>query len=203
MSQRNPIGARDRVLLRHADRILGVDEVGRGSLAGPVVVCGVSFDAIPVYGLVQDSKTLTALRRRRAASWVTAHCAQWLVVEVWPELIDRLNILEAVRLAMRSVVKTMANRATVAVVDQVDIGEMMCRVRAEPRADATFFCVAAASIVAKVHRDELMAELGGRQPSWGWASNKGYGTETHRRALQEHGPGYLHRRTFKWSPVLP
>ncbi len=183
--------------------MLGVDEVGRGSLAGPVAVCGVVFEKIPTCRLIQDSKTLTAVQRRAAAAWVKARCADWLVVEVWPELIDRLNILEAVRLAMRSVVETAADGRTVAIVDQVDIGDAGCHVHAEPRADAKFFCVAAASIVAKVHRDDLMADLGRRLPFWGWGSNMGYGTRKHRLALAEYGPSYLHRRTFRWSPVLP
>ncbi len=203
MRDRDPLGARDRALLRHANRVLGIDEVGRGCLAGPVAVCGVAFETIPTHRLIQDSKTLTARQRRTAAEWVKANSAEWLVVEVWPELIDRLNILESVRLAMRSVAATAGDRGTVAVVDQVDIGDMECRVHAEPRADGSFFCVAAASIVAKVHRDDLMVELGRRQPVWAWAENKGYGTEKHRRGLQEHGPSHLHRRTFTWSPVLP
>ena len=71
------------------------------------------------------------------------------------------------------------------------------------RADATFFSVAAASIVAKVHRDRLMVELDGRNPGWGWRQNKGYGTAEHRRALESAGRSYLHRKTFQWSPVLP
>jgi len=203
MRIKDPIGARDRALLEDAQRVLGIDEVGRGSLAGPVVVCGVCFETIPSHSLVQDSKTLTPRQRRQAASWVREHCAEWLVVEVWPELIDRVNILEATRLAMRSVVEISADQATIAVVDQVDLGLARYRIHAEPRADATFFSVAAASIVAKVHRDELMVELGRRQPIWEWEKNKGYGTRTHRLALQRHGPGHLHRRSFKWSPVLP
>jgi ribonuclease HII len=71
------------------------------------------------------------------------------------------------------------------------------------RADATFFSVAAASVLAKVHRDRLMAELDARNPGWSWRRNKGYGTEEHRRALAGTGCSYLHRKTFRWSPVLP
>jgi ribonuclease HII len=197
------LGARDRALLRRAGRLLGLDEVGRGCLAGPVVVVGVVFDSIPTCGLVRDSKTLSPAQRTRTARWITANCATYLVVEVWPELIDRLNILEAVRLAMRSVITTLATPSTVAVVDHVTIGDAPCPVRSEPRADADYFCVAAASILAKVHRDQLMVALDRRQPLWAWARNKGYATEEHRRALQKDGPSYLHRRTFTWTPVLP
>jgi ribonuclease HII len=124
-------------------------------------------------------------------------------VEIWPELIDRLNILEAVRLAMGSALTVLADDATIAVVDHVAIEVSPCPVRSQPRADATYFCVAAASILAKVHRDRVMESLDRIQPEWGWARNKGYGTEEHRRALQRNGRSYLHRRTFRWAPVLP
>ena len=200
---REAIGERDRALLLSADRVVGVDEVGRGCLAGPVVVGGVSFASIPHNPMVQDSKTLTDAQRRKAAAWVRAHCTDWVVVEIWPELIDRINILQAVRLAMRSVIDVMADGSSVAVVDQVDVDRAPCRVVSEPRADSAYFTVAAASVVAKVHRDDLMVELDRRLPLWGWSGNKGYATRKHRRALSEHGPSHLHRRTFTWSPVLP
>ena len=93
-----------RMAAQGADRIVGVDEVGRGCLAGPVTVAGVRFESIPTNRLIQDSKTMTPVQRERAAEWVRSNCDGWLVFEVWPELIDRINILEAVRLAMRTVV---------------------------------------------------------------------------------------------------
>ncbi|PWB76364.1 MAG: ribonuclease HII [Holophagae bacterium] len=196
------LGPNDRRLLRSATSIIGVDEVGRGCLAGPVVVCGVRFAAIARQPLVQDSKTLSARQREQAAEWVVRTCSDWVVLEVWVELIDRLNILEAVRLAMRTCVRALAVPGSVAVVDAVEIGEEHTDIHSPVRADATFFSVAAASIVAKVHRDRLMVELDARHPGWGWRRNKGYGTAEHRRALAESGRSYLHRKTFRWSPVV-
>ena len=196
------LGPADRRLLRSATSIIGVDEVGRGCLAGPVVVCGVRFAAIARQPLVQDSKTLSARQREQAAEWVVRTCSDWVVLEVWVELIDRLNILEAVRLAMRTCVRALAVPGSVAVVDAVEVGEEHTDIHSPVGADATFFSVAAASIVAKVHRDRLMVELDARHPGWGWRRNKGYGTAEHRRALAESGRSYLHRKTFRWSPVV-
>lgn len=197
------LGSNDRRLLQSASSIVGVDEVGRGCLAGPVVVGGVRFESVAREPLIQDSKTLNAKERERAAAWVLRHCSDWAVVEIWVELIDRLNILEAVRLAMCACVRSIAGPGTVVVADGVDVTADTCTVVAPVRADATYFSVAAASIVAKVHRDHLMAELDGRHPEWGWRNNKGYGTLEHRRALQNSGRSYLHRKTFRWTPVLP
>lgn len=197
------LGSNDRRLLRSASAIVGIDEVGRGCLAGPVVVCGVRFDAIARQPRVQDSKTLTAREREEVAAWVLDRCGDWAVVEVWVELIDRLNILEAVRLAMCACARTLACPGAVIVSDGLDLRETGCAVHAPVRADATFFSVAAASVVAKVHRDQLMSELDRRYPDWGWRDNKGYGTVKHRRALQDSGRSYLHRKTFRWAPVLP
>ena len=196
------LGSNDRRLLRSATSIIGVDEVGRGCLAGPVVVCGVRFAAIARQPLVQDSKTLSARQREQAAEWVVRTCSDWIVLEVWVELIDRLNILEAVRLAMRTCVRALAVPGSVAVVDAVELGEEHTDVHSPVHADATFFSVAAASIVAKVHRDRLMVELDARHPGWGWRRNKGYGTAEHRGALAASGRSYLHRKTFRWSPVV-
>jgi len=197
------LGFNDRKLLLDADEVIGVDEVGRGCLAGPVVVCAVAFCSIPRNPLIQDSKVLTPRRRDEAADWVRNHCKRWLATEVWVDLIDRVNILEATRLAMEASVRTLGGPRTVAIVDQVSLGDVGCPVIARPKADSQFFSVAAASIVAKVHRDELMSRLALEYPEWGWKRNKGYGTEEHRSALQKNGRSYLHRKSFRWSPVLP
>jgi len=196
------LGANDRRLLRSATSIVGVDEVGRGCLAGPVVVCGVRFERIARQPLIQDSKALTARQREEAAEWVLRSCADWLVLEVWVELIDRLNILQAVVLAMRTCVRALAEPGAVVVVDAVELDGEKPNIHAPVGADASFSSVAAASVVAKVHRDRLMVELDGRNPGWGWRQNKGYGTAEHRRALAEAGRSYLHRKTFRWSPVI-
>jgi ribonuclease HII len=200
---RRTLGSKDRDLLKDGREIVGIDEVGRGCLAGPVVVCGVGFSRIPVNPLIQDSKKLSARRREEAAAWLIEHCERWLISEVWVELIDRLNILEATRLAVRTIAGIMAAESTTIVVDQVDPGVEIGSVHALPRADAEFFCVAAASILAKVHRDRLMARLACHHTQWHWDHNKGYATVQHRKALDRYGRSYLHRKSFAWSPVLP
>jgi len=200
---RPALGSLDRELLRRAQTVVGIDEVGRGALAGPVVVGGVAFDRIPFNPGIQDSKLLTPRQRARAATWVRATCVTWTVVEVWVDVIDRINILEATRLAMRAVSRTLSTAQTAIVVDHVDLAERGADVLSIQAADAKFFCVAAASIVAKVHRDNLMARLDRDYPGWDWEGNKGYGTRRHRVALESRGRSFLHRTTFSWSPVLP
>jgi len=197
------LGKLDRGILRRARAVVGVDEVGRGSLAGPVVVCAAKFDRIPDSSLVQDSKRLTAKRRQEAAEFIREHCSAWVVVEVWQELIDRINILEATRLAMRSGVRTLLEPEIEVVVDHVQLGEMGVPVQSLKRADDLFFSVAAASILAKVHRDEIMVELGALDDRWDWSRNMGYGTLKHRRGIGRYGRSHLHRRSFRVSPVLP
>jgi ribonuclease HII len=199
---RRALGSRDRELLKHASEIVGIDEAGRGCLAGPVVVCGVGFRRIPRNPLIQDSKQLSVRQRDEAAAFLEAHCERWLITEIWVELIDRINILEATRLAVRAIATSLGSATTSIVVDHVDPGDVIGEVQAVPKADSEFFCVAAASILAKVHRDRLMARLAARHARWQWDRNKGYGTVQHRRALDRHGRSYLHRKSFAWSPVL-
>lgn len=197
------LGCRDREILADAESVIGIDEVGRGAIAGPVVVCAASFRRIPNDDQVRDSKLLTPRQRERVAERLRCSGARWVVCEVWPDLIDRLNILEATRLAMTATARACLTPRAVVITDHVEPGELGCRVLSPDKADRDYFCVAAASILAKVHRDGLMIELGKRDPRWQWERNKGYGTVAHRSALQRHGPGMLHRRSFTWSPVLP
>jgi ribonuclease HII len=197
------LGLKDRELLLGADSVIGIDEVGRGALAGPVVVCAASFTQIPEDDEVRDSKLLTALQRERIALRLRSGGLRCVLCEIWPVLIDRINILEATRLAMTAAARGLMTSRSVVVTDHVSPGEIGCRVLSVKRADREYFCVAAASIVAKVHRDRIMVEYGRQDPRWQWETNKGYGTVAHRRALERYGPGILHRRSFIWSPVLP
>lgn len=190
------LGARDREYLRQADAVIGVDEVGRGALAGPVVVCAARFETLPLDDGVQDSKLLSAKKREAAAAKLCGGGMRWAVCEVDVGLIDRINILEATRLAMRAAALTLVSSASVVITDHVEPGDLGCRVLSPSKADREFFCVAAASIVAKVHRDRIMMDMGRRDPRWGWVRNKGYGTLEHRLALQEWGPSPHHRRSF-------
>jgi ribonuclease HII len=197
------LGSRDREILLESDTVIGVDEVGRGALAGPVVVCATAFEVIPDDNEVRDSKLLTPRRRDAIVARLRSRGVRWAVCEIWPELIDRINILEATRLAMAAAARSLLGPRSVVITDHVHPGELGCRILSPKRADRDYFCVAAASIVAKAHRDRIMVDLGRHDPRWKWDRNKGYGTVDHRRALQNLGPGILHRRSFRWSPVLP
>jgi ribonuclease HII len=130
-------------------------------------------------------------------------CPSWIIAEVWQETVDRLNILEATRAAMIAGVRSLVAPDDEVVVDHVDLGDLGLPVHSVKRADASYFSVAAASILAKVHRDRIMAGLGAVDDRWGWSRNMGYGTFEHRRAIGRYGCSYLHRRTFRVSPVLP
>jgi len=197
------LGGKDRGYLERARAVIGVDEVGRGSLAGPVVICAARFDRIPRSSRVCDSKQLTAKQRRETAVWLRAICHAWVIVEVWQEVIDEINILEATRLAMRSGVRSLVENGDEVIVDHVDLGDLGVPVHSFKRADSAYFSVAAASVLAKVHRDEIMVQLGAEDGRWEWASNKGYGTLVHRCAIGTYGRSYLHRQSFQVSPVLP
>ena len=200
---RSALGALDRRLLDQSGCVIGVDEVGRGSLAGPVVVAAAGFRSIDDQPLVQDSKRLSEKQREEAASWIRQHASCWTVVEVWVEVVDRINVREATRLGMVAAVRTLVAPDAVVVSDAMELGisDLACVV--QPRADAAYFCVAAASILAKVHRDGLLVELARSASQWGWEQNKGYGTRLHRQCLSKYGRHFLHRRSFKWTAVLP
>lgn len=202
MMRRTALGHRDRSLLREASGVLGLDEVGRGALAGPVVIAGALFSRIPRQPLVQDSKTLDGARRERAAAWVRQNAEGWAVVEIGVELIDRLNILQATRVAMTGLIRSLGRAGVAVVTDAVLPSDGGLEVNAVSGADGSYFCVAAASILAKVHRDRLMRGLDRWNPAWEWQTNVGYGTPRHRAVLDSTGRGFLHRRTFVWRRVL-
>lgn len=172
-------------------------------MAGPVVVAGARFTVIAEHPGIQDSKKLSSARRERAAAWVRANAADWAVVEIWPEVIDRVNILEATRRAMRVLARTLAGPRDAVVADAVALGPEFANALSPIKADERFFCVAAASNVAKVHRDALMVEMAADHPGFEWEKNKGYGTKNHLEGLARRGRTCLHRQSFRTSPVLP
>lgn len=182
-------------------RLAGVDEVGRGSLAGPVVAAAVVVEPGRVVPGVDDSKRLSAEQRERLASAIRrAHpCSS--VVAVSPRDIDRINILEATRRAMKSALLALDPAPELALVDAVKLAGLSFPHVPVIRGDQVSYAVACASILAKVERDHTMAELDRRYPHYGFASNKGYGAASHRQALAEHGPCAVHRLTFR--SVLP
>jgi ribonuclease HII len=180
-----------------AETILaGVDEAGRGPLAGPVVAAAVILDVTyPIAGLA-DSKTLSAARREALAAQIRAHASAWALGMASVEEIDRLNILQATLLAMQRAVHALAITPALVLVDGNCAPRLACPVRTVVRGDASVKAISAASILAKVARDAMLVDLDSRYPGYGFAGHKGYPTAAHQRALEELGPSPEHRRSF-------
>lgn len=179
--------------------VAGVDEAGRGPLAGPVVAAAVILDARrPIPGLA-DSKTLTALRREKLFDQICAGALCCSIASASVEEIDRLNILQATMLAMRRAVQGLRLTPIKVLVDGNRIPVLDVLAEAIVRGDALIPSISAASILAKVHRDRWCAELHIQFPQYGFAAHKGYGTEQHMTALRKHGACPEHRRSF--APV--
>ena len=177
----------------------GVDEAGRGPLAGPVYAAAVILDpARPVAGLA-DSKTLTPRQRETLALEVRLRAVAWAVASASVEEIDTLNILQASLLAMRRAVEQLAVTPQQVLVDGLHRPRLKIPVRAIVRGDATVAEIAAASILAKVARDTEMLALHQQHPQYGFDRHKGYPTSAHLAALREHGASAVHRRSF--APV--
>jgi ribonuclease HII len=182
--------------------IAGVDEVGRGALAGPVTVAAVVLDPRwPVLGL-DDSKRLTPSRRGQLAEVIRVRALAWAIAHRSAEEIDRINILEATREAMVEAVQRLSPAPHFVVSDAVALPDLGIPNRPEIRADARYLCVAAASILAKVARDEIMVAFSAEFPAYGWGANKGYPTRVHLAALRRFGACRLHRRSFAPVRVL-
>lgn len=177
--------------------IAGVDEAGRGPLAGPVLVSAVILDpARPIDGL-NDSKKLTAARRDELFELVLANALEVSIVEVDVARIDSLNILHATMWGMREAVMRLRNVPTLALLDGNRIPkEMPVETRAIVKGDALEPAIMAASIVAKVTRDRLMCEIASKYPGYGFEVHKGYPTPTHLTSLRELGASEIHRRSF-------
>ena len=183
---------------RGFSRIAGVNEVGRGCLFGPVFAAAVVLDPLkPIRGL-HDSKILDQEERTTLASQIKSRCAAWAVGAADVFEIDQINILQASRLAMRRAVQALPSLPDYLLIDAVTIDlpiEQLPLIDGDARCRA----IAAASIVAKVQRDECLTRWHEVFPQYNLASNKGYATPDHRRALQEFGPTLLHR--FSFEPV--
>lgn len=182
-----------------AGLLAGVDEAGRGPLAGPVVAAAVILDEQkPIRGLA-DSKKLSARQRERLYDEIRARALCCSIAQASVEEIDRLNILQATLLAMRRAVIGLRLRPTKVLVDGNRLPVLDVLAEAVVKGDALVPAISAASILAKVHRDRWCAELDARYPQYGFASHKGYGTQAHLDALRLHGACPEHRRSF--APV--
>jgi len=179
--------------------VCGVDEAGRGPLAGPVFAAAVILgDPPPVEGLA-DSKKLTARRRDRLAEAIREHAVCWAVASASVQEIDRINILQASLLAMRRAVMALRLQPASILVDGLHVPAVAMPARAIVRGDALVPAISAASILAKTARDAQMLQLHAAYPDYGFDRHKGYGTALHMAALRRLGPTPEHRQSF--SPV--
>jgi len=179
--------------------VAGVDEAGRGPLAGPVFAAAVILDdLLPIKGLA-DSKKLTPKKREHLYDIIKAQALCFCVATASVEEIDQLNILQATLLAMQRAVKGLRLKPTKVLVDGNRLPVLDIRAEAIVKGDSTVSSISAASILAKVERDRWCVEVDAQFPNYGFLTHKGYGTQVHLRALQEHGPCVLHRRSF--APV--
>ena len=195
VQEKNPSEA----LARAAGRVCGVDEAGRGPLAGPVVAAAVILDAgHPIAGL-RDSKQLSPASRERLAIEIRRHALCFAIALASVEEIDALNILQASLLAMRRAVEELHPAARFALIDGNQLPRLPIAARAIVGGDAIEPAISAASILAKTHRDTLMRSFANRYPGYGFETHVGYPTPAHLACLRERGPCAIHRRSF--APV--
>jgi ribonuclease HII len=193
-----------RAWIAGAHLVAGVDEVGRGSLFGPVVAAAVILDpGYRVRGL-RDSKLLLAERREVLAERIRAHAIAWAIAAVDAAQIDQINIYQASRVAMRQAVLSLRPNADHLLIDALRLDCELPQ-RAIIHGDALSASIAAASILAKVERDRMVRQWDPVFPVYGLASNKGYSTPHHLAALRQHGPSPLHRQSFApvWNAPVP
>ena len=194
MAMEPDFGQEEAALQGGAIFVVGVDEVGRGPLAGPVTAAAVRLEPGRLPQGLRDSKAMTALARERLYDWLMQH-AQVSVAHASVEEIDALNILRASHLAMERAVAALP--ADHALVDGNLIPRgLACASRAIVKGDATCLSIAAASVIAKVTRDRIMVDLAQQHPPYGWDRNAGYPTKAHLQALLDFGVTPFHRRSF-------
>ena len=178
-----------------ANFIAGVDEVGRGPLAGPVVCCAIIMPLDDILDGVDDSKKLSEKKREALAEQIKEKALCYSIVEIWQDEIDKINILEAVKKCMTKAVQSLTVQPDITLVDGVDT-HLPIKAEYVIKGDANSYTIGCASIVAKVYRDNLMKEYAKEFPEYGFEKHKGYGTKTHIEKIKEIGPCKLHRKTF-------
>jgi len=192
----------DEARARGHQMIAGVDEVGRGALAGPVVAAAVILDpSAPLPEGLDDSKKLTASQRERIAGELKGTVLGYSVGLIPAEEIDRTNILIATRRAMCAALGALHPRPDFLLIDALQLREIHLPQRAIIHGDSVSASIAAAAVIAKTYRDALMRDYDSVYPQFGFASHVGYGTRTHLAALRTHGACPIHRRSFRG--VLP
>jgi ribonuclease HII len=185
----------------------GVDEVGRGCLAGPVVAAAVILPNDFDFEIVKDSKQLSEKKRIEAVKIIRENALYWAVYSVNSKRVDEINILQATYEAMHGALNKMETNSNIKVEHLLVDGDRFNGYKGIPhtcvvKGDATYYSIAAASILAKVTRDEYMKYLSSNAPVYDWANNKGYGSKKHRAAIVEHGVTEYHRMSFLGN-ILP
>jgi ribonuclease HII len=180
--------------------VCGIDEAGRGPLAGPVTAAAVILPAGFPLELLADSKVLTPARRTRSAAIIRAKAVAWAVGWAWPEEIDRINIHHATLLAMTRAVLGLSRKPELLLVDGLFTPVIDIPRRAIVKGDATVPQIMAASILAKTARDTWMDRYSRIEPGYGFDRHKGYPTKEHRRTIERLGPSAIHRWSFRVSP---
>jgi len=186
----------DRALWAQGCVLAGLDEVGRGPLAGPVVVACAAMPSDPLIPYVNDSKKLSEKRRESVEVQIREIALGYHIAWVWPEVIDEINILQATKHAFEEAYRGMPIQVTDVMIDAVDGLKIDAKQHVLIHGDAQCYSIAAASILAKVARDAYMREQDALYPEYGFVRNKGYGTAEHIAAIKQYGPCPIHRRSF-------
>ena len=183
---------------RGAKLIAGMDEVGRGPLAGPVVCASVIMPLDDLIEGVNDSKKLSEKKRNELDKKIKEKAICYSIAEVSEETIDEINILNATKKCMINAVKGLKEKPDVVLIDAVTLSDLPSDIRQEAiiKGDQKSYSIACASIIAKVYRDDLMTKLSDIYKEYNFAKHKGYGTKEHIEALKKYGPCKLHRKTF-------
>ena len=177
--------------------ICGIDEVGRGCLAGPVVAAAIilNFDQIPEG--INDSKIISKIKREKIANNIKKYAVDISIGEATNQEIDEINILNASLLAMKRAFESLKEKTELALIDGIHSPNINCKTKSIIKGDTKSLSIAAASIIAKVHRDSLMHGLGLIYPKYNFKKNVGYGTKEHYRIIKSYGITNYHRKTFK------
>ncbi len=202
MSQFPNLDEEDKLKSQGYELIAGIDEVGRGALAGPVVASAVILPHpanLPWFGLVRDSKKLNSRKRESLFDLINKEAIAVGIGIVLPQVIDSINILKATKLAMMQAVEKLPKQPNFLLIDRITLSQCPIPQRGITRGDASCLSIACASIIAKVTRDRMMEEFDQTYPGYGFAQHKGYGTGRHISCLRKLGPSPIHRLYF--APV--
>lgn len=186
----------NNLLSRKVKLIAGCDEAGRGPIAGPVVAASVIFDKKIVHPKINDSKKINEKTREELFDWITANCISYGIGIIDHAEIDEINILQASLKAMKTAVSHLKPLPNLILIDGNKSFYSEVKTKAIVKGDSKSFCIAAASIIAKVTRDRIMMELSSIHPGYLWEKNKGYPTKAHIEAVKSLGITPLHRKTF-------